>query len=56
VGQVEKDYELSVVLLRRKDGKADFHPAYDSQIMPTDTIAVLCGANEISALIQNRKK
>jgi hypothetical protein len=56
VGQVEKRYDLSVVLLRRRDAEADFHPAFDLSIHPTDTIAVLGGANQISALIQNSKE
>jgi len=51
VEEIEEDYHVSVVLLRR-GADSDFHPAYDRQIVPNDTLAVLGGASEISALVQ----
>ena len=56
VGQVEKRYDLSVVLLRRKSGEADFHPAFDLSVQSSDTIAILGGAGQIDTLIQNNKE
>ena len=40
VGAVEREYDVSVVLLRR-DGASDYHPAGMSQIVVGDTLAVL---------------
>ncbi|MBC8509035.1 MAG: NAD-binding protein [Anaerolineales bacterium] len=52
VEDIERDFDVSVVLLRRKDEGPDFHPAPDRQIMVDDTLAVLGGAPEISAVAQ----
>ena len=53
VGQVERDFDVSVVLLRRGNEKFDFHPSSERRIEANDTLAVLGGALEISALAQN---
>ena len=40
VGEVERDYDVSVVLLRR-DGASDYHPAAESCFAAGDVVAVL---------------
>jgi Trk K+ transport system NAD-binding subunit len=50
VGQAEKRYEVSVILLRRQ-GEPDLHPVADRCLAPGDTLAVLGGPDEISALV-----
>jgi Trk K+ transport system NAD-binding subunit len=51
VGQVEKQYEVSVVLLRHA-GLPDLHPASGSSLDPGDELAVLGGPDEITVLIR----
>jgi Trk K+ transport system NAD-binding subunit len=53
IGDLEELFDVSVVLLRREGEESDFHPATDRKVYSTDTIAVLGGAAEISALAQN---
>lgn len=50
VENIESDFDVSVVLLRRKDESPDFHPGPDRQIKNDDVVAVLGGAAEISNL------
>jgi len=52
VEDIERDFDVSVVLLRRKDEGPDFHPGPDRHIRKDDTLAVLGGAPEISAVAQ----
>jgi K+/H+ antiporter YhaU regulatory subunit KhtT len=50
VGKLESDYDVSVVLLRRKEEVADYHPEASRQIKAYDTLAVLGGSSQISLL------
>ncbi len=50
IGQVETKYEVSVVLLRRK-GESDLHPAAARCLEAGDVLAVLGGPVEISSLL-----
>jgi Trk K+ transport system NAD-binding subunit len=52
ISEIEKAYILSVVLLRR-DGNADLHPAADRRLTEGDTLAVLGGPPQITELIQD---
>jgi len=52
VEDIEGDFDVSVVLIRRKDEQADFHPGPDRLIQHNDVLAVLGGATEISILAQ----
>jgi Trk K+ transport system NAD-binding subunit len=49
VGAVEREYDVSVVLLRR-DGHSDHHPAGERQLAAGDVLAVLGGSEPISRL------
>ena len=49
VGEVERDYDVSVVLLRR-DGASDYHPAADGCLAEGDVVAVLGSPEPISRL------
>jgi voltage-gated potassium channel len=51
VGEVEQQYDVSVVLLRHANGR-DFHPASDRRIAANDVIAVLGGHAQINRLAQ----
>ena len=51
VGDLEKRYNVSVVLLRRNH-ESDLHPAAELQLLGGDAIAVLGGPTEISNLVQ----
>lgn len=55
VGQVEKRYEVSIVLLRRQ-GEPDLHPVAERCLAPGDVLAVLGGPPEINALVQDNCK
>ncbi len=46
VGEVERDYDVSVVLLRR-DGTSDPHPVADRRFAAGDVVAVLGGPDPI---------
>ena len=49
MGAVERDYDVSVVLLRR-DGVSDYHPAGDNHLAAGDVVAVLGGPEPIGRL------
>jgi voltage-gated potassium channel len=51
VGQLETHYEVSVVMLRR-DGQDDMHPAGSLAIHPGDILAVMGAPKEINILSQ----
>lgn len=55
VAEIEKQYDVSVVLLRRNHEYSDFHPAPDRKPQPKDTLVVLGGASQISYLAQNNQ-
>jgi Trk K+ transport system NAD-binding subunit len=52
IGQLEIRYDVSVVLLRRKDDP-DIHPAAERSLEAGDVLAVLGGPAEISALLND---
>lgn len=52
VEEIEGNFDVSVVLIRRIDEQPDFHPGPDRLIKKDDVIAVLGGAAEISNLAQ----
>ena len=52
VGEVEKNYEVSVVLLRH-DGNSDFHPVATKSLSSGDALAILGGPKEINNLVQD---
>ncbi len=52
VADVEREYGVSVVLVRNKDDKA-FHPEGERQLTAGDTIAVLAGPEQINRLAQD---
>lgn len=54
VGEVEKRFEISIVLLRR-DGASDFHPSADRQLVSGDVIAILGAPDEMLAFIQSNR-
>jgi voltage-gated potassium channel len=56
VGQIEKDFDVSVVLLRRGSEEADFHPSSERKIESRDTLAVLGSAMQINLLAQNDRR
>ncbi|MBN1666584.1 MAG: NAD-binding protein [Anaerolineales bacterium] len=55
VAEIEKKYDVSVVLLRRNHENSDFHPAPDRRLNGNDTLAVLGGASQISQLAQHNR-
>ncbi len=52
VEQVEYNYAVSVVLLRRENESADFHPGPDRLISQSDILAILGGPKEINYVAQ----
>jgi voltage-gated potassium channel len=52
VGEIEQRYDLSIVLLRR-DGQNDFHPAAGRQVAVGDVLALLASPERISDLLPN---
>ena len=52
VEEIERDYDVSVVLLRRSEEQSDYHPGASRKIAVHDTLAVLGGSSEISILAQ----
>jgi voltage-gated potassium channel len=52
VGQVEENYNVSLVLLRREE-QMEMHPSQDRELRGGDTIAVLGGTQELSSLIND---
>lgn len=51
ISQVEEEFNVSVVLLRRNNC-SDLHPNGYSQLLPADNLAILGGPNEIKKIIQ----
>jgi voltage-gated potassium channel len=51
IGQLEKEFEISIVLLRR-DQENDFHPDEDRDIQIGDILAILGSPEEIIRLVQ----
>ncbi len=49
VGAVERDYDVSVVLLRR-NGASDYHPAAENILAQDDVVAVLGGPERLTQL------
>jgi len=52
VNELERAYDVSVVLLRRSGEMPDYHPSASRQIAPNDTLAVFGGSTQISVLAQ----
>jgi Trk K+ transport system NAD-binding subunit len=52
VKEIERDYDVSVVLLRRGGELPDYHPSAERQITENDIIAVFGGSTQISVLAQ----
>lgn len=52
VENIEADYDVSVVLLRRPGEAPDYHPGPDRSIQTGDVMAILGGTTEISNLSQ----
>ena len=52
VEEIEHEYDVSVVLLRRSQQEPDYHPPASQRITAQDTLAVLGGATQISVLAQ----
>lgn len=51
VGQIEQQYDVSVVLLQNSQGR-DFHPAAERRVSVNDTLAILGGHDQITRLAQ----
>jgi voltage-gated potassium channel len=51
VGELEKHYNISIVLLRRNHS-SDLHPDPEIQLMSEDALAILGGPAEIAAVVQ----
>jgi len=56
IEEIERDYDVSIVLLRRSGEKPDYHPGAARKITANDTLAVLGGSTEISALVQQNSR
>ena len=54
VGETEQDYGVSVVLLKR-DGEQDLHPAFDRQLAPGDILAVLGAPEHINQIVHDNR-
>jgi K+/H+ antiporter YhaU regulatory subunit KhtT len=54
VGDAEQHYDVSVVLLKR-DGEQDMHPAFDRQLAPGDTLAVLGAPECINHMVHDNR-
>ncbi len=55
IEDIERDFDVSVVLLRRQAEEPDFHPGPERRIKADDTLAVLGGISEISAIAQRNE-
>jgi Trk K+ transport system NAD-binding subunit len=53
IEEIESQYDVSVVLLRRGGELPDYHPNASRKIAPDDTLAVFGGSTQISVLAQN---
>jgi Trk K+ transport system NAD-binding subunit len=51
VGDVEQDYDVSVVRWRR-DGEADFHPSFDLRLSAGDVVFILGNPERINDIVQ----
>jgi len=54
VGDLEVQYEVSLVLIRR-DGESDYHPASDRPLSYGDVLAILGGPHQINAVIHENR-
>jgi Trk K+ transport system NAD-binding subunit len=54
VGETEQDYDVSVVLLKR-DGDQDMHPAFDRRLAAGDTLAVLGAPDCINHMVHDNR-
>jgi len=54
VGDLEVQYEVSLVLVRR-DGESDYHPASDRPLSYGDVLAILGGPHQINAVIHENR-
>jgi hypothetical protein len=54
IAKIEEQYDIGIVLLRKTSEQPDFHPAAERIIETTDTLAILGGAAQISALAQDQ--
>lgn len=54
LGKVEQKYDVSVVLLRR-NGESDFHPAGERTLLVGDTIAILGGPAQLNQLVNSNQ-
>jgi Trk K+ transport system NAD-binding subunit len=52
VEEIERDYNVSVVLLRRSGETPEYHPSPSLKIIAQDTLAILGGSSQISVLAQ----
>lgn len=52
VAAIEKEYDVSVVLLRR-DGQADMHPAGERELRGGDFVAILGSPDRINSLVHD---
>jgi Trk K+ transport system NAD-binding subunit len=55
VENIERDYDVSVVLLRRAPEATDFHPGAERRVQPGDWLAVLGDTQAISNVIQENE-
>lgn len=55
MSEIEQTYDVSLVLLRR-DGASDFHPAGDRCLASGDVIAVLAGHHPINRLVDDNSR
>ena len=52
VEEIEGDFNVSVVLLRRSGEAPEYHPSASRKIQESDTLAILGGSSQISVLAQ----
>jgi voltage-gated potassium channel len=52
VEEIERDYNISIVLLRREGEIPEYHPRASRQIAPNDSLAVFGSSTQISILAQ----
>ena len=53
IEDIERKYDVSVVLLRREGELPDYHPNASRQVFPNDTLAIFGGSTQISVLAGN---
>jgi voltage-gated potassium channel len=54
VGEIEQEYDLSVVLLKH-DSQKDMHPAADTRLADGDTLAVLGAPERINQVMHDNR-